>query len=839
MKTLLVFIRKEIAFIIFLLATQIIYAQTVALENIESLNINNAIKRNDADIDKNIFNSNNNTSIKLFVKIGKHKMGYSDSTGKEIIPCIFNYCEDFKNNGYAKIMLNGKFGVINKTGNLVIKNEWDDVEISDLISIIAVKQNKNWGFIDTTGKVVIPISYGFYRVVSSNLIKLQLGDKTIGLNRHGEIAIPMIYDNFMAFTNGLAAVKQNGKWGFINEEQKVIIPIEFDMVNSFYEGMAVVQKKNKWGCINTNGEIIIPLKYYEIDDFSEGLTTVYKEENVCGIMNKKGEKITSFDYEYISGFFNGVAIVENKKNLYGLMDARGQIIVPCMYSDIDDNNEDLFTVTLNDKKGCIDKTGKIIIPIVYEELRTFSEDLAVFKMRTLFGYLNKKGEIVVPAIYRGANNFENGIASVREYDRWGCINKTGKVILPFVFEEMKEFPPISSGRSVKYDNRNDLIDFFGNLLVGEKNKTIKINNQYKESVKIAISYFDFNERKTLSKGWYVVPSNEVNFLQLADYTQNCYYYCITETGKYTDTVSDSYYNYKTIPIRTENFKIDAYSDQEELKKPFKLIKGNDININPNTPFVSTKDVIVKNGTTFYDINICFAWYDDAIKDWRTIGWYIIKHHEEFKASFGIAYDKLYYYATLSNGAYSKGDKPLFIETKAAFSYKEADKKGSKVEFSKIYDRVLELGSWGWVSNYIQISNGKSFPLSCALAVYDPVIKDYLLIGWYSLKPKETRKMDWGRPIEGYDVYYFFEGNNQQFRDKGITLELERESKVFGIENIGNGFKYFSNSSTGKRKVTFHQGSDLFGIAQMSIGYSGYDDVAYVYLDGVKRINDSH
>jgi hypothetical protein len=63
-----------------------------------------------------------------------------------------------------------------------------------------VKLNNKWGFIDKTGKEVIPIKY----------------------------------DNAGYFSEGLAPVKLNGKCGFIDKTGKEVIPIKYDNVSKIF-----------------------------------------------------------------------------------------------------------------------------------------------------------------------------------------------------------------------------------------------------------------------------------------------------------------------------------------------------------------------------------------------------------------------------------------------------------------------------------------------------------------------------------------------------------------------------------------------------------------------------
>lgn len=53
-------------------------------------------------------------AVELICKWGY--MGYIDKTGNEVIPIKYDYAYDFRN-GKAAVLLNGKWGTIDKQGN--------------------------------------------------------------------------------------------------------------------------------------------------------------------------------------------------------------------------------------------------------------------------------------------------------------------------------------------------------------------------------------------------------------------------------------------------------------------------------------------------------------------------------------------------------------------------------------------------------------------------------------------------------------------------------------------------------------------------------------------------
>lgn len=62
------------------------------------------------------------------------------------------------------------------------------------------------------------------------------------IDKTGKLVIPTIYEYVQPFSEGLAAVNRDGKWGFIDKKGKMVIPANFYFVSRFNEGLASFDK---------------------------------------------------------------------------------------------------------------------------------------------------------------------------------------------------------------------------------------------------------------------------------------------------------------------------------------------------------------------------------------------------------------------------------------------------------------------------------------------------------------------------------------------------------------------------------------------------------------------
>lgn len=156
--------------------------------------------------------------------------GLINSEFKEIVPLKMNYCTEF-NEGRAKIVFYesgkgyGRTGYVDYTGRFVIPQIYDwGGDFSDGLAVISL--NKKYGFIDKSGKEIIPVKY----------------------------------ESAEKFTYGLAPVKINGKWGYVDKTGKMIIPAIYDVAINFaiYGGVkkAIASRDGKYFEIDTSGNIL-------------------------------------------------------------------------------------------------------------------------------------------------------------------------------------------------------------------------------------------------------------------------------------------------------------------------------------------------------------------------------------------------------------------------------------------------------------------------------------------------------------------------------------------------------------------------------------------------------
>lgn len=252
----------------------------------------------------------------LYLVINQHsKIGFINSCFQEVIPCIYDYQENWYNiwfrNGFA-----------------------------------CLRKNKKEGYIDKFGKEVVPFIFddiydNFFRDNDYSLACL--GNKC-GLidNKIGKIIIPCKYDSVREIHEGLSAVKLDNKWGFANTDGEIVIPCIYDEVQDFSNDAAGVKIDGKWGYIDKLGQRIGRFIYEDVSKFENDLATVFlgKHFSYSSVINKDGENILkTAPYQNVRYISDINLIQVSKEERFGFLDPECNETIPCIYSAYDYNKE--------------------------------------------------------------------------------------------------------------------------------------------------------------------------------------------------------------------------------------------------------------------------------------------------------------------------------------------------------------------------------------------------------------------------------------------------------------------------------------------------------------------
>lgn len=208
-----------------------------------------------AEISKEYYADENGFDPNMMVKIkpggpfhGEDLYGLCDENGNVAVPCIYPYLQYCENGWYLAQDQNGRFGYIDKNGNVMIGFEFEDAEkFSSGLAPVLI--DGLWGFISEDGDVVIEPTYLIASMITIN------SDPYVG---------------GCTFWDGVGNVKDGDRWILIDTEGNVIAD-DPGISGYYYCGNGLIAytdaESGLLGYMTTDGKIAIEAKFSSADTF--------------------------------------------------------------------------------------------------------------------------------------------------------------------------------------------------------------------------------------------------------------------------------------------------------------------------------------------------------------------------------------------------------------------------------------------------------------------------------------------------------------------------------------------------------------------------------------------
>jgi hypothetical protein len=225
--------------------------------------------------------------------------------------------------GLAPICQDGKWGLIDKTGKLILAPVLDAERVYALAEgMLLFVQNEKYGFADVSGKIVVPAKYDGADAFSEGLASVTRGYNSGYIDKTGALALPMQYGNAMRFSEGLAAVNDSfnrGDYYYIDKSGAVVIPGPFGTISDCVDGL--MHTADRKGFMDKTGTKVISLPdgYHADGDFHEGLARIVTDDyGSASFIDKTGRVVLDQMSPSTSDFSEGYAVYKRHDKLFSL-----------------------------------------------------------------------------------------------------------------------------------------------------------------------------------------------------------------------------------------------------------------------------------------------------------------------------------------------------------------------------------------------------------------------------------------------------------------------------------------------------------------------------------------
>ncbi len=297
---------------------------------------------------------------------------------------------------------------------------------------LVIVQDGKYGYIDHTGKILIPPQFIWAEDFWRGLGTVYVCGRYASIDSSGNL-LPLR----IAAEGRLEPWEKGGKWGFVDSSGTFKVDPQFEKVLPFSQGFAAVRKGDKWGFIDKSGTMVIPATFKSAYYFREGVASAETESGDV-LIDAKG-KVLASGFHFLELVAEGRVPV-TKEN-WGYLDLQGRIVIPLIYDHASSFSEGLGAVRKDGKWGYVDRDGKVVIPLKFDDAGSFASGLAPAKIGEQSGFINRSGEFVFLLEFRQAAGFltydqEDQLfiapSDVSRFwtsdDKFGYVNTSGEVI---------------------------------------------------------------------------------------------------------------------------------------------------------------------------------------------------------------------------------------------------------------------------------------------------------------------------------------------------------------------------------------------------------------------------
>ena len=345
---------------------------------------------------------------------------------------------------YERFVENGKVGVKDNNGNIVLPAAfdalgWSDGNFSLIGQITGYRKDNQWGLLNLKKEFITPAEFtsltwpGGDRVVVSKAIN-PYTTKFGCIDLQGKLVVPLMYDGITL--HGLRAIVmvKNGpryEHGLVDLNDRSVLPVRFQRITPIGSLRYAVQNfENKHALSSEEGKWITDFTIDSISDFHYDHAVIYKEWK-RGVLDRNGEikiepvyrdiKITGPDQFSV-----------RKADEWQMMDTQYKTLQQMEADDLAPETNGWYKITVNGKSGLVDENFKWCWNTEYDYIGTIENQKVIVKKGGKFGLLRMDQSVVLPLVFDSlcmkgnfirAREWINGMFSWSLYDTFG-IRKT-------------------------------------------------------------------------------------------------------------------------------------------------------------------------------------------------------------------------------------------------------------------------------------------------------------------------------------------------------------------------------------------------------------------------------
>lgn len=189
--------------------------------------------------------------------------------------------------------------------------------VSDFINRMAVIKGRNgkYGLINEEGDIVIEPEYQYLSLEGEDMVLFREGKNYGYMDRMENIIIPAAFKEITPFYKDRAIFKVNGKEGVVDITGKVIVLPEYMEVIGIRDNLYILRTEKGVGVFNEKGKAVTEPKYYGITFFGKNNFKVM-DRGIVRIINYAGKEMLNVKASEITEEWKDKGQINLKDRIY-------------------------------------------------------------------------------------------------------------------------------------------------------------------------------------------------------------------------------------------------------------------------------------------------------------------------------------------------------------------------------------------------------------------------------------------------------------------------------------------------------------------------------------------
>ena len=330
-----------------------------------------------------------------------YEYGYISYTGKEIIAPKYSNLKRINNvkndeTPYLITTLDGKMGICKNAQN-IIKNEYNSIEYDATNNLLEIQKNGKYGIYDLYGNMILPIQYDSF-LIAGSIINAKKDGKDLVFDTSGNIKKDYKYTSYRATKSPeyYIVTDTNKKYGVVDNRGNTLIDNKYSYIDYIYDKYFIFTENGKYGVVDYTGRKILDNTYDLIQNIN-GTNIIQVTNNntkVSEIYNIKLEKIAETANIHIYVEDNYIELLSDNTLIY--LDKDGNILKP---QNVFTNNS-IFASEKDGKWGYVDISGNVVVDYKYEMALNINEyGYGAIKKDGKWGVITKDKKIILEPTY--------------------------------------------------------------------------------------------------------------------------------------------------------------------------------------------------------------------------------------------------------------------------------------------------------------------------------------------------------------------------------------------------------------------------------------------------------